>query len=388
MPLNGSSRGRHTRATIMLGFLKIVAGTCLGILLVVFLVGFWVRGKLRKIVTTIKEALADSVPPFRIKLKPCPAGDWEHSDQRDARHAELCELGFEPIGDFSVEPTGVTMRAYVHPHRVTYATVYEHPAVGVWCDLYRSYQDESSFTYSTTASPQMDSPPYKTVQQFQDAALAEVAEQLWRDSPERGMTVVAPEDFPKFFEAAYAREMNWQMTRGGPTEEEIRRVAEAEGTECTPQQMRAIQSQWRYRISTFISQRQLARFRKQSAMTPAEYEALSDRLIAVHDRMPPELVLGVVDDEYIVDFDSEQEDADSQEDGQSSPQKIDQVRAWCRESSPRQAFRSLLDDLSAADRFELLGTVDRPAAGDIWLKSDDEDDEEQELEEYDEFLDD
>lgn len=376
----------------MLGFLKMVAAAFIAFLLLVIVLYLWIRHKLKGWIKDVKDvfdSLHGGVPPFRVNLEETDDPDWTDKKKVEAVHAEFLELGFRHVGDFDVNPTGVTMKGYIHPERRTGGVVYEHPKVGVLCDVVRHYGNGATYTYTTTKATGLELPPTKTAKYFPEESLTTLAETLWRETSDAETVNVQPAEFARWFEKTYAEEMNWQMMRGGPTATEIRRIAETSGDECTQEQIDAVQDQWRNGISQFVSQRQLARYRQQSAMAREEYEELEYRLVAVHDRMTPKLILAEIDADYYIgsslDNDDEDEDDDDRIRRQRLVATLARIEGWCASESPREAFRNLLDEQKAADRFELLSTVGKPLAGDIYLRAEPEEDDE---DAFDEELDD
>jgi hypothetical protein len=62
---------------------------------------------------------------------------------------------------------------------------------------------------------------------------------------------VTPQEFVGRFERAYAQIMDWHIARGGPTEAEIRRIAERSGKPCTDELVELIRGQWAAAIEIF-----------------------------------------------------------------------------------------------------------------------------------------
>ena len=293
------------------------------------------------------------------------------------------------------------MQAFVHPSQGTCGVVYDHPLTGVWCDVVRQYPDGSMFTYSTGEYHGMDEPPEKTAKFLPEQPLEQVTQRLWDDSPASGAISIPPDDFVENFERAYAEEMNWRIERGGPTEAEIRRITEKDGQDCTPESVQQIQNQWRTQITAFFSERQLSRFRGLSKVSNTTLAGYQDRMIAIHDRMSAEDLLAIVDHNFYPDADLDEEDFDENDMEEAELLKVHrtqqtllkQIRGWCDDSSPREAFPRLLDEEEQRTLYSHLGTVDKPIPGDIWLSPEDEyDDEafddEDEFNRYDEKYDD
>ena len=385
----------------MVTFLKMVGAVLVALVILILLILVWIRWKIRKFLSVLKEALHAPVPPFRIKLVECEAIGWIHEEAVNEQQAAFLELGFEHVGDYDVEPAGMMLKGFVHPSRGTCGVVYDHPLMGVWCDIARRYPDGSMFTYSTGEYQGMDEPPEKTAKFLPEESLKEVTQRLWDDSPATGAISIRPGEFVENFERAYAETMNWRIERGGPTEAEIRRVAEKDGQDCTPESVQQIQDQWRTQISEFFSERQLSRFRGLSKVSKSTLAGYQDRMIAIHDRMSAEDLLGIVDDYYSPEFgldpngldENDEEDAELLQEHRGQQALLELIRDWCAESSPREAFSRLLDEKEQRTLYSHLGTVDKPIPGDIWLSPEDEYDDdafddEDEFNRYDEKYDD
>ncbi len=77
------------------------------------------------------------------------------SDRVPSRWAQavldgLNSSGFKPAGTFAVKEMGLMpVSLMVRPPDSITAAVYEHPAAGVWYDLYSRFEDGTSLTYST-----------------------------------------------------------------------------------------------------------------------------------------------------------------------------------------------------------------------------------------------
>jgi hypothetical protein len=190
-------------------------------------------------------ARMDSTPlPATLTLAPVPGVAWQDDQAGADAEGSLRGLGFLPVGCFGVvEMAGVELEAWCHPGECAYAVVYSHPAAGVWVDVTCAYQEGGRLTVTNTGKAgNLDLPDGWTTTSFPGAT----AEQLWgRFCLERRPVPclpATPEGFVDRFVSAYAQEMAWRNNRGGPTAEEIRRVAQAAGMEVTDAQVAVAQS--------------------------------------------------------------------------------------------------------------------------------------------------
>lgn len=366
-------------------FLQLVGAMLVAFVLLVLALYFYIKWKFRSAFGKFAEMLSNlggaPIPPFRIKLKPRSeimeeddeASDFLNEPEKFEKICRECEdLGFEKIDDYYVEDIGLAMTAYLQRSSSTYGVVYDHPMAGVWCDLVRRYEDSSDWTFGSNQDTLMDHPDSKTIKFFPELSLAEMYEKFLVESPGEGMVVVNNEDFPKFFERAYAEEMDWRIARGGATEAEIRRICERDGTECTPENVKMIQFQWRSAISIFQSERALKRFRKENDLSRRDWEELSCEAVVVHQEMQAEEILQALDDEFFPGspFDmpdnSDPEYADQRE---KWNEQLEQIREQLKTTPPQQIFKSMIENRVDPEAIlEFKGSVEQPIPADIWQR--------------------
>ena len=391
----------------MLFFLKLVGASLLALIILVLCVYLFVKYKIRKFFKDLADGIsgmdAGTVPPFRIKLVTRERAEErarQYADEEDeddeffmneeevqARADTLGVMGFRLLGDFNTDAM-LNMRVLVHDEKATYAVVYDHYGAGVWCDVYRSYQDGSSWTFSTTKDPGMDIMPRKQQRFHPDAELAEVVNQFWREAPSESVEVVSDDQFSRYFEKKYAEEMNWNIQRGGPTESEIRRIADNSGEECTPEVVKSIQDQWAVAIGAFLSDLAIKQFNKENDVSKQQVAEREDRVIAVHDRVPTEQLFESVYEDFYMDEEGDDEDADPEM--EPWRKQFQEIKSLHQSGGAVQAFNSILDGSGKREKFEHLGTVSKPVAAEIWLRPyfEDFDEEDEDWDDRDEELDD
>ncbi|MFO0999816.1 MAG: hypothetical protein U0936_05745 [Planctomycetaceae bacterium] len=155
--------------------------------------------------------------------------------------------------------------------------------------------------------------------------------------------------------------MNWRIERGGATEQEIRRVCEKNGQDCTAEQVEQIQGLWKSAIGEFLSEQLLLAWRKDSGMPAREYDRIAHRLVVVHKRLTPAQVL----EASRSDFDGD--DADDEED-----QNLDKVKAWCSSESTISAFRKLIKQKGTETHWTLICELKKPLVAEIWERAEEE----------------
>jgi hypothetical protein len=201
----------------------------------------------------------------------------------------------------------------------------------------------------------MDAAPWHTPCFMPGQSVNELLSYLLTSSPSSGIQTTGADKFVPRFETAYKREMNWRIERGGATEQEIRRVCEKNGQDCTAEQVEQIQGLWKTAIGEFLSEQILLGWRKESRITSLEYDRISDRLVVIHKRLTPNQVLEAFRS------DSDDDDLDDDDD-----QILAQVKAWCAAESSISAFRKLIEEKGKDARWKRIWELKKPLAAEIW----------------------
>lgn len=164
-----------------------------------------------------------------IHLAPRRKPRWIMAAQHHAWSGELVELGFEALGTFAIlEMPDVLIDAYAHHTHPVVGVITQHPIAGLLADLDAYWTDGRGISIANSAAVgQLDQMPGHTTLSFPDAGIA----RLWKEMRKRlepGAIAFTSETFPRFFEAWYAKEMEWRMNKGF-NEEEVRRTSAALG---------------------------------------------------------------------------------------------------------------------------------------------------------------
>lgn len=379
----------------MLFFLQLLGAFLLALAIILLALFLLIRWKLRKWFGALGEAFhmaaAGSVPPFRVTLEPLSDDSedpfvWiqrKHKPQFEARSREFEQLGFEKLGDYLIIEIGTPIAVFVDRAAVTYGIVYAHPLIGVWCDVTRRFADDTSWTFGTTAYHGMDVPPFAVQKFFPDVELADVVAAFREEAPSEGAVLIDAEQFPKHFQKAYAREMDWRIERGGATEEEIRRIASLGGNEATDEDVRQVQRGWRAAISRFLCERVLKHYGKAASLNSYERDYLDSHGVVIHERMHPEDLLQAFDQSYFdgngLELDPEdQEDAEAITQQQAWQDQLLELRAALDRQSPREVFKTLVAGETNGTMWEFRQSVEKPLPADIWIRQERFDDEEEE----------
>lgn len=348
----------------MLTFLKLVGAFIVAIILLVVAIVLFIRWKFRRFLKNMMETAvaqaSSGVPPFRIKLKPHDddEAEWFHDDDVQVQMQQFESSGFTSLGDYIVEGLPLLIRGFQHQDHNVYGVIYDHGAAGVWSDVVRRYDDESSWTVSSAKEHGMDAAPWHTPCFLPGQPVNELLKRLLESSPASGVQTTGADKFVPRFEAAYKREMNWRIERGGATEQEIRRICEKNGQDCSSEQVEQIQGLWKTAIGEFLSEQVLRLWRKESGISSREYERIAPNLVVIHDRLTAEQVLS----QGYSDLDDEVEDEE---------QLAIQVENWCRTESPTTAFRKLIAIRNTEERSNRVTQFNKPLNSEIWERPND-----------------
>jgi hypothetical protein len=242
-----------TWLTVVLGIL--VGGWLL--LLTLFLV---LRFFLRRFVARLQSG---SAVPARVTLVPCEEVDWGDPEAVERHLEDLRGAGFQEGGLFQIEEIpGVNLAGFAHPDHRVWAAVYEHPAAGTIVDVVSAYEDQRSLTVTSTSQGEglAQRPGHQKIR-LEGQGVPVLLDRLLAERPEGPLQEVAPSGFKAHFERAYAEEMDWRNSRGGPSEEEIRAVARASGKEPSEDQIQ---------LTRKIQQEQARRGLEEAARRDAE----------------------------------------------------------------------------------------------------------------------
>jgi len=170
-------------------------------------------------------------PPLRVHLVPDSSENGSMRREMQNHGKELDAQGFEEIGTFRItEIAGLVLTAYTQPYQNVCAVVYNHPLTGCFVDFFSENVRKQSLTVSNApAGEELDQPPGHEKVIDKTMTVADMYDHLLRHRPSGPHKQIDASNFIEEFQAAYAKEMDWRVNRGGVTEEEVRRSAEAIG---------------------------------------------------------------------------------------------------------------------------------------------------------------
>jgi hypothetical protein len=331
-------------------------GAILLILAALLALALKVRGALRQVKASLGQfSTAFQPQPATIHLNGPTTVAWARPTQAHALADPLAGLGYHDAGQFTVEEVqGLHVWPFVNPSESAYAVVYEHPSGLVWIDFVTRYEDGTSLTTSNTdQGADLDHQPGHDKDYAGGLSTAELHRRHLATRPQRPMARVSAEDFASTFEAAYAREMAWRNSRGGPTEREIRAIAERSGMAMSDEEIEETRKMMAEQAMEGLDEALRERFTATTDMRARQWEDARDSLVFVHDRLTPEML----DDRvrgWLWDGDE-----DDEGDGGSLPTVPDGM-------PPRMAFAKFNAALPQEKRFVKVGEVDQPVPADVY----------------------
>ncbi|MCA8998596.1 MAG: hypothetical protein KDA80_16470 [Planctomycetaceae bacterium] len=361
----------------MLTFLKMVGAVVVAFIICVALLYVWIRWKIHSFAQNLSDsfegalkgigaAAMGGVPPLRIKLLRLQNHEWTMSEKIREYTESFKSAGYQMIGDFDVEPAMMELRAFVHPGDSAYAVIYEHPIAGIWFDIYCHRADNSeSYTMSTGKPDLLDHAKEHPIVNVTDLTTPQkVHSKFLEKRPAGAWAEVTAANFVKQFQDAYARGMDWRLQRGGPTRDEVKRIAHRDGTEFNEESVEMIRAAWKGQAAIHYEEELFDKFLEQSAMSASEWEDIRDRLMFVHEYTQPDQIY---DHLRLYEFEDECEEDELDDEGYGPQMRT--IREECRKKGPRDAFKTLKQKFERHD-VEYRATFDDPIEADVYVGPD------------------
>jgi hypothetical protein len=361
-----------------------VGAVFLALILVVLAAYIWLRWKLRSWTEKLSSKMEDfvrnfnpgvmglvSVPPMRIKLSPATVAEAAHPDDLERITLELQALGFQRGELFNMGDIGGVCRAMFHPQHNLEAVVSDHLLLSVWVEFVAWFADGTELTYSNAQQPsKLDPVPGHESRSFPGEQVAVLWERFKNDLPAKPRAAVDPKTFAERFEQAYRDEMDWRISRGGVTEDEIRRCGGTDDEGVNERLIQTVQSAWQMRIAQHFDEELRNAFLQGESMSLADYESQRNRLVFIHDHTAPEQLLmytqAGLDDES--DDEDDSDDGSGFDDGAHFTQRI-KMRQRCQAASPRAVFRELLAARELRGDFRHIKALTDPCPADVYVAS-------------------
>ncbi len=319
--------------------LGVVAGGFLMLLVLVVGIKLAARRFLSKLASQLEE-LALSYVPVRIHLQPASEIEWKQVAAVQQAAQEVTEAGFESLGTFTIEEMGfVRLQGFVARDQTAYAVIYEHDKAGVWVDLVCDYEDGTSLTYANLKPTGMEGRPGH-LKTFRPGSARDLVTAFLRERRQDGLKLLSASSFVTDLQQAYADETDWRNARGGPTREEVLRVAESSGQKVTPEDVERTLQMQRQQAMEGLREGLIARYLDTLA-EPERARLEEGDLVVVHDKLPVEMLT----------------------------EEMDTLQAGATPGSgtPRDEFARFNDRLEEGRRCTRLGTVAVPLEAELYL---------------------
>jgi hypothetical protein len=174
--------------------------------------------------------LTAMVPPARIHLVPVSASR-RHRQDVTLLARPLEAHGFTRIDTYRADPMkGVLLTAFAHAQHSLCAVVYTHPLTRSFLDILSWNEAGQSFTLTTApAGRELDQREGHEKIFVSTMPMEKMIETVLQRRPPAPHVNWNTSNFVGRFEQAYGEEMDWRASRGGVTQEEVRRAADATG---------------------------------------------------------------------------------------------------------------------------------------------------------------
>lgn len=353
----------------------IVVGGLLAMVLAVFLISFYLRrklGSLKEMLTKFADQMqfVEMVPPFRVDLVPLGDPTWS-AGQVDEITAVLEQRGFERAGDFQVNPipAGLQLRLLANEAQGVQSAIYNHGQAGVWIDLVTRYRDGRVVTTSSMRDHLMDSMPTKTIHFHEGAEPGWLLEEHLGKRAVGDWLRVSVAELPDLFQRVYGEEMDWRGERGGPTVEEISRIAERDGTDLPTEMADAIREAWQTAFHEHRTRQLREAFAEVRTVSPADIETG----VLIYNGMPVSVIGDALDTlRYL--FEPGPDDDDGEDDDAREERLARELADRVAEVGARTAFAQLTGDWLGRNGFRLVATVESPLPADLYRLPDEDED--------------
>lgn len=338
-------------------FLKLVGAFVLAILIVGTILFLWLRSKAKRFFESAARAISAAAltqPPEihlqRVEGEP----DWDDPEAVEAHLKALLALGYEDAGCYTIEEIEVVrMQALLHPEEAVVAVISEHDMAGIWVDLMTLWPGGQALTVTNNENPGMDRPPDKPIHRFPGASVAELHANLLAARDPGPYDTLTAGSFAESFERYYREEMEWRAVRGGPTEEEIRRVAEASNID-DEEVIRMTRDSYVCMAESGLAEKLKRNYLESGAVSAADWDERGWRTHFVFEQMTAETLMQYAEDMQEASY----EDMESPE--------MDALQLRFENGPKRKVFADFLATVPAARRFRKIGEVHSPVDADVY----------------------
>lgn len=247
---------------------------------------------------------ASPVPtPSKITLEPVTDTEWTTTSPAREAIAELLDLGFQPGGVHAIpEMAGVELADFFDPSGRVCGVVYLHPSCGCFTDLCVDFEDGFELTISNAAyGSELETRP-ETEKRFHPGATPKELFAIIIEEMKRGPSRQhAPGDFRDWFVSAYQVDMEWRNSRGGLTEEEIRRIADNSGFVLTGSGLEEALKEARLDDIRRWNAECIEEFSSKTTLSVNEWKQVENSLLILRDDFHPSAYLEFIDQSFDLD---------------------------------------------------------------------------------------
>ncbi len=262
--------------------LKILGVLFILLILVVVLVFIIVKRKLKSFIND----LAAGLGPESITLTAASV-QWSNAKRVAEISQELASLGFQEQGSYEIEEMeGYSISALIHPVENACAVIYDHADLGNWIDLWGRYDQEESLTVSSApAGGELDHMPGHEKIYLKQASAEALYQKFMEVKNPGALQAIAPDQFVSIFEKAYEDEMEWRNSRGGPTIDEVRRVAENMDGDYSEDEVKDAQERLRMLTNERLYEQCMKEFLETTTYNAAQWNEMQDDCFVIHEKM-------------------------------------------------------------------------------------------------------
>ncbi len=267
--------------------------SALGAVFAVLLVGivavfFYIRTRWHSFARDLGElgkAVTKPDMPSRIELEEVEDLEWSDAEEVERATRALKSRGFETIGSFRV--TGIPdLRLHALCNRVErcYATIFDTKSLGIWTDVMVAYESGEELTVSNRPrAGQLDRPGDMKLRVEPGVTPSRLVDSILAHRGTGPFSQATPEGYASRYSASHARHMDWRNERGGPTIEEVRRIAAASGQEVDEAAVRASYELERGLYARKLDEECLEVYVGQSGVSASELEDPGEDLLVIHE---------------------------------------------------------------------------------------------------------
>lgn len=356
---------------VLLVALGFIVGVVVLVASVFLLLRWWVKRKISDVAESMADTFASSgdlfevpfsVPmPPRVHLQKRESLAWRDQTAVELATQELRGADFLHIGDFTIqEIPGLMTRAFHDPAQRFYAVVYDYALAGeVFLDLHARFSDNRTIAITNASrGEEIAASPNHTKIYEKNAPISALIARMNAELGTQPTQAATPPAFVPEYERAYAVGMDFQIGRGGPTLDEIRRGAQLRGETYDDATFRATHRQSREQYAVMLELLMREKFVESGQISASQWEAVRDDLIIVHDRHS--------DEDVAMKFISTLQGDDFDEDDEEQLFDVETLKARIKTMPPRDAFAFLINDLPPESQPVKLATLNDPVPTDIY----------------------